>query len=60
MSVREHTRPSLGSCKLFRNVVHGAQMEAYWEMRLGELGCVAGGGLQDCKQNSDTVRFNID
>ena len=28
MSVREHTRPSLGSCKLFRNVLHGAQMEA--------------------------------
>lgn len=53
----ERTRPSLGNCKLFRILLHGTQMEAYWEMRLGEL--VARGWLQDCKQNSDTVRFKI-
>ena len=58
--VREHTWPSLGNCKLFRNLLPGAQMEACWKMRLGELVCVVGGRLQDCKQNSDTVRFNID
>ena len=35
--VSERTWPSLGNCKLFCILLHGTQMEAYWEMRLGEL-----------------------
>lgn len=44
--VSERTWPSLGNCKLFCNLLHGAQMEACREMRLGELLCVAGAGYR--------------